>query len=184
MSGSGDILRAILLCAAVGLAAAGCGTPALTKPLNGPALQPSTDVIGKPMAILFLTPESEGSGAMSHVEGQVTIVEFGTTTCVGCLKLAPELDALVASYPAGSVRLVHVLDGRVDSEEEAAAHPFVHRAVRDPDGALFKTLGVTAYPSVFVVDRKGLIVWWQATTRAELVEEWVTDTLAATQAPD
>ncbi len=162
---------------AIALAAAllaACAAPAS----RDPPLRPSTTVIGLPMPPLADLPPV--AGAAPSMEGGVTVVEFGSSTCAGCRTLAPALDGLPARFPAGAVRLVRVRDGRREPPEGAAtaADATASPVLLDPEGALFDALGVRATPTVFVVGADGRILWTAATARIELIEEWATDALA------
>jgi thiol-disulfide isomerase/thioredoxin len=160
----------------------GCASSAPARSAE-PVVRPSTALIGQPMPSLAGTEQvnpAQPAGA-PPVVGRVTVVELGATDCPVCVRVAPELDALAERYPAGRVAVVRVVDGRAERVEDVRRHAKEAQVpspvLYDATGRLFDACEVSRYPSVFVLDPAGRVVWWQATARVELVEEWVTDTV-------
>jgi thiol-disulfide isomerase/thioredoxin len=162
------------------LAAGACASSTAPVKSDQPILNPSSTLVGRPMPDLAsLRPLNVP--AVPPLPGRVTVVEFGSSGCAGCKKLAPGIEKLRASRPDGAVQIVRVLDGRLDTEETAralAASETGTALVLDPDGSVFRAAGVTASPTVFVVGSDGRVAWCQPTTRIELIDEWVTDAVA------
>lgn len=121
-----------------------------------------------------------GLDAPVELSGRVRLVEFGRTGCAGCRKMAPELERLAERYGPRGLELVHLLDGRADDPAAAAsaAAELPGALGRDPDGRFFDRMQVAATPTFAVLTPDATIVFWQATTRPELLDEWLAEAFA------
>jgi thiol-disulfide isomerase/thioredoxin len=113
---------------------------------------------------------------------KVMLIEFGFTTCPSCQKLAPKLKEVLAKYESEPLIPIEVMYG--GNDDEASVQDYIkenevkHAVVLDVDGKSTDRLGIEGFPTIFVVDVKGTILWWKTTSRIEVIEEWIIDALA------
>jgi thiol-disulfide isomerase/thioredoxin len=114
--------------------------------------------------------------------GKVMLIEFGFTTCPSCQKLAPKLKEVLARYEKEPLVPIEVMYGGNDDETSVRDYikksQMKHPVVLDVGGKLTDKLGIEGFPTFFVVDEKGTILWWKTTSRIEVIEEWIIDALA------
>jgi thiol-disulfide isomerase/thioredoxin len=113
---------------------------------------------------------------------KVMLIEFGFTTCPSCQKLAPKLKEVLAKYENEPLVPIEVMHG--GNDDETSVRDYIkrnqvkHPVVLDVGGKLTDKLGIEGFPTIFVVDEKGMILWWKMTSRIEVIEEWIIDALA------
>jgi cytochrome c biogenesis protein CcmG/thiol:disulfide interchange protein DsbE len=117
----------------------------------------------------------DGQPWAANLTGEITIVEFFATWCPKCRQSLPDHRALAA---ARQVRLI-IVD--VD-EDPALVQAFFAREPPPPDagvlvdrsGSARQNWGVTGFPSVYVIDKAGIIrgrfAGWNDTCARELAE--------------
>jgi cytochrome c biogenesis protein CcmG/thiol:disulfide interchange protein DsbE len=117
----------------------------------------------------------EGQPWAANLTGEITIVEFFATWCPRCRESLPGHRALAA---ARQVRLI-IVD--VD-EDPALVQAFFAREPPPPDAGVLidqsgkarQTWGVTGFPSVYVIDKAGIIrdrfSGWSESCARELAE--------------
>ena len=93
------------------------------------------------------------------------LVTFWTTWCKPCRKELPELQKLVAAYGERGFHVVGVNgDGPVD---RAKVRPYVNAlgfdftVIPDPDGEIRRRFQVEVFPTSFLVDGEGRVVYRQ-----------------------
>jgi thiol-disulfide isomerase/thioredoxin len=94
--------------------------------------------------------------------GRVTIVDVFTFDCINCKHVTPELQKLRAQYKPSDLAIVGVHAPELPQEH---VHANVVRALReqditwpvvyDDDFRLWNALGVNAWPTQLIFDRKG-----------------------------
>ena len=119
------------------------------------------------------TPQGSPVG-LASLRGKAVLLEFFATWCPHCNAESPHLRQLYASLPKSRYAFVSVV---ADSETAPSVFAF-HRyyglaypALLDPssqpgsyshpggEGAVSRTYGVVAFPTFYVLDRRGRIVW-------------------------
>lgn len=111
----------------------------------------------------------------SHAEG-IFIVEAYFLGCPYCNQNAQNVNDLAEKY-MGENR-VQVLDVGVDRDDKAyqtwiERHKPNHPVLKDANRLLIRQLGTTAYPSTYIIDCKGNIIYrttgvWEPATKREL----------------
>jgi len=111
---------------------------------------------------------------LAELRGKTTLLEFFATWCPHCAAEAPHLQALAESLPASSYAFVSI---NADGEDAASIYAY-HRyfglpfpALLDPgsragsfhgagsSGPVSSRYGADTYPTFYVLDRTGHIVW-------------------------
>jgi peroxiredoxin len=108
----------------------------------------------------------------------VTVVEMYFNTCPYCNDNAPAVDELAAHY--GGSQRVQVLDVGVDKSDSdyqswISKHSPNHPVLKDAQRQVAKAMGTKAYPSTYVVDCTGNIVYktvgaWSKSTEKKIYD--------------
>jgi peroxiredoxin len=117
------------------------------------------DHVGSPApAWEGLEPTSGFPASLAGLRGRVVVVDFWATWCGPCRELAPVLSGWQAHYAAEGLSVVGITTDPVD-----AAATFKERLdlrypmASDPHAATTQSYGVSALPTLFVVDKRGVV---------------------------
>jgi cytochrome c biogenesis protein CcmG/thiol:disulfide interchange protein DsbE len=96
--------------------------------------------------------------------GQVVVVDFWATWCIPCRLQAQILEPVYRDYKG---RGVQFLAANVGEEAEQVkqflkSKPFPYPVLLDPSESVSGNLGVSALPTLLVIDKKGKISYFQA----------------------
>ena len=100
---------------------------------------------------------------LSALRGRVVYLQFAFVHCGGCAPMMPYLSAWHAKYEAKGLSVVYAdnggVDGIVDARKEVVergiAFPFFHDAL----GVTTRAYGIRSFPTAYVIDRSGKVVW-------------------------
>lgn len=139
-----------------------------------PAWSKLTPVFGTP-------PASVGA-----LRGRVALVEFWATWCGPCRLTAPALGTLQAKYASQGLSVVGITtDDATLAAEHARKTSMGFASAADTDSATSKAYGVTSLPTLFVIDKHGIVrdvtVGWEPGQEARV--EKVVQGLLAEPAP-
>lgn len=113
--------------------------------LPAPAWANTTAIAGAPRSI-------------DQLRGRVVLVDFWAAWCGPCRLLAPHLNSLKDRFGAQGLTVVGIT---TDDAERAAVfsekHQMRYPIVVDKDGDTSRAYGVTALPTMLLVDKKGVI---------------------------
>ncbi len=108
------------------------------------------------------TPKTE------DLRGRVVVVDFWTSCCINCMHALPTLAKLEALHKKDPVVVIGVHTQKFDAEPEPARlrasvirYGVHHPVAIDGDKGIWEGWGVSAWPTVMVLDAKGRIVWEQ-----------------------
>ena len=121
-----------------------------------------------------VAPELDGGTAwlntdrplsLANLRGHVVVLDFWTYCCVNCLHVLPELERLERRFAGKPVVVIGVHSGKFDAEKDAkriraamARHGVSHPVVVDNDFHIWNRYGVSAWPTLAVIDPDGYLV--------------------------
>ena len=117
------------------------------------------DLVGAPAPEWKKVTATAGAPAgIDKLKGRVVLVDFWASWCGPCRMLAPRLSALKDKYGAQGLSVVGIT---TDDAEKAAVFAektqMRYGIVVDKDGDTSRAYGVTALPTMLLVDKKGIV---------------------------
>jgi peroxiredoxin len=108
----------------------------------------------------FTVPALSGNGlALSDYGGKVILINFWATWCIPCRAEMPSLEDLYSRYGGNDFEILAISGG----EGEKVVHPFIDNLklsfpiLLDKDFQVHNKYQVSAIPSSYLIDRKGII---------------------------
>jgi peroxiredoxin len=140
------------------LAASAACTPAGTG--SGPAALPVTDhpLRGEPAPDFNLAARKGGPASLSAYAGRVVLIDFWATWCEPCRRSFPEYQALLGRHGDGLVVL-----GISEDDEDDGIDRFIEETgttfpvAWDGDKTLAQRYRISSMPTLFIIDKNGLI---------------------------
>jgi len=157
--------------------AASSGTPAAV-PLSAEAPVPRT--YAKKVALLAENKREVPPGLANargwlnvtrpptkeDLRGRVVVLDFWTSCCINCLQTLPTLAALEKKHAKDPFLVIGVHTQKFDAEPEVERlraamirYGIKHPVAIDGDRGIWESWGVSAWPTVVVLDAKGRVVW-------------------------
>ncbi len=101
-----------------------------------------------------------------ELKGHVVVVDFWTSCCINCIHTLPVLAAIEKQFDAEPVVVLGVHSPKFDAESErerlrsiVQEYSIAHPVAVDGSMKVWNAWGVQSWPSVFVIDAHGRIVW-------------------------
>lgn len=116
--------------------------------------------LNKPAPALAGKATDGAEVSLAGLQGKVVVLDFWTTWCGPCRKLVPELKELVASQDGKPFALVGISCDEDLSKLTAylGENPLPWTILHDGgQGPIAKSYGIEYYPSIFVIDKKGIL---------------------------
>jgi peroxiredoxin len=135
---------------------------------------------GKPLNFKFTAMDGREVD-LSKLRGKVVLVTFWATWCEVCAGHMPEVAKIYEKFRTKGFEVIGISLDRDQSELERfmAAHDMPwpqHFDGKEWDGALVTSLGVNYLPTMWLINRKGLLVSTRADSRTEdLVRKYLTE---------
>ena len=103
---------------------------------------------------------------LKSLQGRVVLIEFWTFACYNCRNTLPSLKKWDAQYRDKGLTIIGVHTPELDFERdinqlrrEVAGLGITYPVVTDQDYSTWKTYGVEAWPTLFVLDKQGRVRW-------------------------
>ena len=117
------------------------------------------DLVGAPAPAWTKVSALAGApSSIAQLRGRVVLVDFWASWCGPCRMLAPRLSALKEKFGAQGLTVVGIT---TDEAEKAAVfaekHQMRYGIVVDKDGDTSRAYGVSALPTMLLVDKKGVV---------------------------
>jgi peroxiredoxin len=117
------------------------------------------DLVGAPApAWTRVAPLGSAPSSIAQLRGRVVLLDFWASWCGPCRMLAPRLSALKDKFGAQGLTVVGIT---TDEAERAAVfaerHQMRYGVVVDKDGDTSRAYGVSALPTMILVDKKGVV---------------------------
>lgn len=149
--------------AVVGLAAVLIAAAAVTMVLSrgGPLLE---DGVPAP-AFELVEVGGERPVSLEAHRGRVVLLDFWVTSCPPCLRQMAELDVVRRRYPEADLEILGI---NTEGASPAALREFlerrggVHYPVLAGDATVSEDYRVNLLPTLYVIDREGMIRWSRA----------------------
>jgi thiol-disulfide isomerase/thioredoxin len=161
---------------------------AILAPLPEPDDMLRIDKVGSPAPpFAGLTAVSGPVPVTSDLRGRVVIVDFWATWCMACRLSAPKLSAWQAKFGAEGLSVVGITEDEVeDAARGAQSFGMKYASVAsDPGLSTLRAFGVRALPTVFILDKRGVVrdVVVGFERRREVETEHLLERLLAEPAP-
>jgi thiol-disulfide isomerase/thioredoxin len=103
---------------------------------------------------------------LKSLQGRVVLIEFWTFACYNCRNTLPALKKWDAQYRDKGLTIIGVHTPELDFERdlkqlrrEITKLGIKYAIVTDQDYSTWKAYGVEAWPTLFVLDKKGRVRW-------------------------
>jgi cytochrome c biogenesis protein CcmG, thiol:disulfide interchange protein DsbE len=127
---------------------------------------------GKPAPDFELTALDGKTYQLSDLQGQPVVVTFGATWCPDCRVEAPQLQSVHESYPDLAILAVDTKESQALVQSYVDELSLSYTTLLDPDGTVNDRYHVYAIPTLFFIDKQGVI-------QAVLIEKLTSEQMQA-----
>jgi thiol-disulfide isomerase/thioredoxin len=107
--------------------------------------------------------------SLADLKGQIVVLDFWTYCCINCMHTLPTLEWIEEKYRGQPVVVIGVHSAKFDNEQQAkniqeaiGRYEISHPVIVDREMKVWRSYGVTAWPTVVVIDPKGNVVYSRA----------------------
>ncbi len=117
------------------------------------------DYVGHPApAWDGLEPARGFPATLAGLRGRVVVIEFWATWCDSCRELSPVLGRWQSRHGADGLTVVGITTDPLDAAARFHdSHGFRYSVASDPRASTSAAYGVWALPTIFVIDRRGVV---------------------------
>jgi|GEM_PF-2490655 len=131
---------------------------------------------GSKPSFTFTRLNSDGTdtpASLADYQGKVVLVDFWATWCGPCLRELPEIEKLARDYERKKKEVVVLALSQDEGRQGESTRPLIEETLNknrlglmevsnvvvgmDPTGSVGRQLGVEAFPTVLLIDQKGVI---------------------------
>jgi peroxiredoxin len=95
---------------------------------------------------------------LASLKGRVVVLEFWATWCVACRAMLPAMNALHERYESQGATIIGVTMDPAEKAKNAAFElGMLYPVLSDPEGTVSQSYQAYALPTVFVIDRQGVV---------------------------
>jgi peroxiredoxin len=116
--------------------------------------------VGAPAPELLGVSVAQGGvqPSLQSLRGQVVVLEFWATWCGACRALLPTLNAWHEQYAAEGAQVLSVtVDAAEKASQDALQLGLHYPVLSDPEGQTARNYQAFALPTVFLIDRQGVV---------------------------
>lgn len=104
------------------------------------------------------TPLAGAPASLDALRGKVILLDFWASFCGPCRYMAPELSALSARYQAQGLAVVGITTDAPDvAASTRESWGMRYGVVSDKNARTHQGYGITALPTIFIIDRRGVV---------------------------
>ena len=103
------------------------------------------------------TTDGRATLSLSDLRGQVVVIDFWATWCAPCKRCLPRLAELEIAHDGVRVLAVNIDDERRNAVEFLKRNRIHLTALFDEKKEVVEEYGVSAMPSAFVIDKRGVV---------------------------
>jgi DNA-binding beta-propeller fold protein YncE len=102
---------------------------------------------------------------LGDLRGKFVLLDFWTYCCINCMHILPELEKLEQAHPKNLV-VIGVHSAKFETEKDAkniseaiVRYRIKHPVINDANHVIWERLGVSAWPTLVLIDPEGYAVW-------------------------
>lgn len=99
------------------------------------------------------------------LRGKFVLLDFWTYCCINCMHILPELKKLERAH-AGHLVVIGVHSAKFETEKDSRniaeailRYNIEHPVINDADMVLWSRFGVSAWPTLILIDPEGFVIW-------------------------
>lgn len=154
------VLAALLACPAVWCRPAAAGEP---RKMPQDILSQRIRVPPMPERLEWLN--TSGPLEWRDLRGKFVLLDFWTYCCINCMHILPELKKLERAH-ANYLVVIGVHSAKFETEKDSRniaeailRYNIEHPVINDADMVLWSRFGVSAWPTLILIDPEGFVIW-------------------------
>jgi thiol-disulfide isomerase/thioredoxin/sugar lactone lactonase YvrE len=107
--------------------------------------------------------------ALNDLKGQIVVLDFWTYCCINCMHMLQDLEWIEKKYRTKPVVVIGIHSAKFENEKQSAnvkeaiqRYEIGHPVIIDQEMSIWRSYGVTGWPTIVIIDPKGNIVYQQS----------------------